>query len=177
MDRKTLKTIFQASYYKPKQSAKELEDIGFIQDPTMTTNEAKVFYNPSTKEAHIAHRGTTTLKDIGTDIQLTMGYTPKRLTEARRLTKAVKEKYNAPVSAYGTSMGGYLAEKSGADKVYTYNKAVAPQDILKRTKKNQTDYRTSTDIVSLPSILQGRKKTIKTTFVNPIAAHTVKYFK
>ena len=176
MDRKTLKTIFQASYYKPSQSAKELENIGFVQDPALSSNEAKVFYNPTTKEAHIAHRGTTTLKDIGTDITLALGYTPKRLTEARRLTKAVKEKYDTPVTAYGTSMGGYLAEKSGADKVYTYNKAVAPQDILKRTSKKQTDYRTSTDIVSLPSILQGKKKTIRAPYFNPLKAHSVKAF-
>jgi hypothetical protein len=182
-DKKALKQLFEASYDDPNKAKERLANLGYKADEDLSTSKAKVFTDPQGNPI-ILHRGTelgkgwkTALSDIGTDIQIGLGKTPKRLTEAKRITKQVQEKYGQPTTAIGTSMGGFLAEKSGADKTITYNKAVAPQDIFKRIPKSQKDYRTATDIISLPSVFQkGSRKTIK-LLANPLKAHSVSSFR
>lgn len=179
------KDLFQASYENPDQAQKRLSQYGYKLDPELSRDNAKVFTDPEGKPV-ILHRGTTlgkglktAIQDIKTDIQIGLGRTPKRLTEARRLTKQVETKYGQPSTAMGTSMGGYLAEKAGSKNVVTYNKAVAPQDLGKKIKKTQKDYRSNLDIISAGALTQrgGRLKNIRTKLTDPLTAHSIKSFK
>lgn len=179
------KDLFKASYENPNEAQARLSKYGYKLDPELSKDNTKVFVGEDNKPV-ILHRGTTlgkglktAIQDIKTDITLGLGKTPKRLTEAKRLTKAVEAKYGQPSTAYGTSMGGYLAEKAGSKNAVTYNKAVAPQDLGKKIKKTQKDYRSNLDIVSVGALTQrgARLKNIKTKLTDPLTAHSLASFK
>ena len=71
------------------------------------------------------------------------------------MTQLVESKYNKPVTVYGHSLGGSLAEKSGANgHIITKNKGVGIMDIGKTIPQNQIDYRNKNDVVSLLSLTQ-----------------------
>ena len=56
---------------------------------------------------------------------------------------------------FGHSLGGSLAEKSGAKgKITTYNKGVGLFDIGRKVGSNQVDHRSKNDVVSLLSLTQ-----------------------
>ena len=174
MDNKQ-KDIFQASYDNPKQAEERLAKYGYKFQSDLSSPESKVFLT-ETDEPVILHRGTHRIGDVGTDLNsILLGREGRRTREAKDLTQKVKQRYNKPVTAYGTSLGGFLAEKSDADKVVTYNKGISPKDIFKRRKETQTDIRTNKDLISLPSIFQrgGKTKTIKVPFyTDVVTAHT-----
>jgi hypothetical protein len=174
------KDIFQASYDNPLDAEKRLSKYGYKFQSDISSPESKVFLDPQDNPV-ILHRGTHRVEDWGTDLKsVLLGQEGRRTKQARELTKKVQETYKKPVTAYGTSLGGFLSEQSGAENVVTYNKAVRPTDIFKKRKETQTDIRTSKDIVSLPSIFQrgGKSRTIKVPFYTDIfTAHTTKVFK
>jgi hypothetical protein len=171
------KELFQASYDNPLDAEKRLSKYGYKFQSDISSPESKVFLDPEDKPI-ILHRGTHRVEDWGTDLKSVLfSQEGRRTKQARELTEKVKQKYGKPVKAVGTSLGGFLAEQSGADEVLTYNKAVRPTDIFKQRKSTQTDIRTNKDIVSLPSIFQrgGKTKTIKVPFYTDIiTAHTTK---
>jgi hypothetical protein len=164
-DESHLKTIFEASYQNPSVAKSSLEEKGYKFDTEFSSPDTKVFVdvlgNP-----HIAYRGTHRAEDVITDVKLGLGQETKRHKEAKELAKKVEQKYGKAASAYGTSLGGHLAESSGVSgNVYTYNKATGIKDIFKTVPKTQFDYRTERDIISLPSVFQrgGKKITIGST--------------
>jgi len=169
------KDIFKASYDNPLDAEKRLAQHGYKFQSDISSPESKVFLDPEDKPI-ILHRGTHRVEDWGTDLKsILLGKEGRRTREANALTKQVQEKYGKPVTAYGTSLGGFLAEKSGAENVVTYNKGVSPKDIFKKIKPTQTDIRTNKDIISLPSVFQrgGKKKTVKLPFyTDVISAHS-----
>lgn len=152
------KKIFQASYQNPNKAKKTLEGEGYTFDTELSTPESKVFID-ARGNPNIAYRGTHTLKDIGTDIMVGLGKTTNRERQAKQLRQKVEEKYGKPATAYGTSLGGKLAESSGA-KAITYNRAYGVRDIFKTAKKGDINYRNPSDIISLPSMLNKGKKPI-----------------
>jgi hypothetical protein len=172
------KDLFQASYDNPLEAEKRLSKYGYKYQSDLSSPESKVFLDPQDNPV-ILHRGTHRAADVGTDVKSVLfGQEGRRTREARELTTKVKQKYNKPVKAVGTSLGGFLAEQSGADEVLTYNKAVRPTDIFKQRKSSQTDIRTNKDIISLPSVFQrgGKTKTIKVPFyADIISSHTTKF--
>ena len=174
------KELFQASYDNPQQAEERLAKYGYKLQTEFTSPETKVFLDPQDKPV-ILHRGTHRVEDVGTDINsILFGREGRRTKEAKDITQRVKQKYGKPVKAVGTSLGGFLAEQSGADEVLTYNKGVSPKDIFKRLPSTQTDIRTSKDIISLPSVFQrgGKKKTVKVPFYTDVfTAHSTKVLK
>lgn len=174
------KSLFEASYDAPQQAEQRLSQYGYKLQSDISSPESKVFLSPE-GNPYILHRGTHRVEDVGTDIKsILLSQEGRRTKEARELTKKVQEKYKKPVTAVGTSLGGFLAEQSGAENVLTYNKGVRPTDIFKKIKPTQTDIRTSKDIISLPSLLQrgGKKKTIKLPFYTDVlTAHSTVSFK
>lgn len=138
-------------------------------DPNITNEEHRV-YTRDGKLAVIVHRGTKTWKDVGTDTLIALGLDKlsPRFHEARRVTRDVRKKYpDYKIYGMGHSLGGALAEQSGADKVITYNKAarlptfsdlVAEAVGLRRTGRSQTDIRDKQDLISLFSFTHGSKK-------------------
>jgi len=175
-----LKTIFEASYQNPSIAKKTLEDVGYTFDTELSSPDTKVFIDKE-GNPHIAYRGSHRVEDVLTDIQLGLGKETKRHKEARDTAKKVETKYGKSASAYGTSLGGHLAETSGVSgNIYTYNKATGIKDIFKSVPKTQYDYRTEKDIISLPSVLQkgGNKITIESSKDdNILTAHSTKAFK
>lgn len=171
------KALFEASYKNPQDAASQLSKYGYKFESDISSPESKVFLNPEGSPV-ILHRGTHRLEDVGTDIKsVLLGREGRRTKQARELTKKVQERYKKPVTAVGTSLGGFLSEQSGAENVLTYNKAIRPVDIFKKIKPTQVDIRTSKDIISLPSILQrgGKKITKKLPFYTDIlSAHSTK---
>lgn len=157
-----LKDLFEASYDNPKQAEERLIKKGYKYDTEFSSPESKVFVKNN--EPVILLRGSKRVEDWGTNLKsVLLGQEGRRTREAKELTKKVKAKYEKPVTAIGTSLGGFLAEQSNSDRIITYNKATRPTDIFKKIKPTQYDIRTNKDIVSLPSLFQrgGRKRTIK----------------
>lgn len=172
-----LNAIFEASYQNPKIAAETLSKSGYTFDTSLSSPDTKVFVDKS-GAPHIAYRGSHRVEDVLTDIKLGLGYDTKRQKEARETAKAVEAKYGKPATAYGHSLGGALAEGSGVGgKVITFNKAVAAKDVFKSVPKTQTDYRTTRDIVSLPSMFQkGGKKVLIESKGDVISAHRLGAF-
>jgi hypothetical protein len=124
------------------------------------------------------HRGTVNIKDVFDDrlFALGLGRFSKRNKEAKRLTKKVEAKYNAPATAVGHSLGGWLASRSGNHgEIDTYNKGVGLGDMFTKTNsQRQFDVRTRGDLVSALSATQKSNKEVldnKNKFKNPLTAH------
>jgi hypothetical protein len=182
-DKKLIKPILEASYQPKKLASKTLAKSGYTLDKKLSTNESKVFVDEQ-GNPNIAFRGSTNAKDfLFSDPLLSIGaskYDP-RFIQAKQLTKQVEKKYGKPADVFGHSLGGSLAEASGAKgNIITYNKGVGVAGIGKTIPKNQTDIRTKADIVSVLSLTQkhddGDLINLKTPIIqNPIKAHGLEH--
>jgi hypothetical protein len=148
--------LFQISYLNQKEAKNQLNELGYTYDDRLSTNETKVFINGN-GEPNLAFRGTKRVKDLVSDAMLAVGlekYNP-RFKEAKELTKLVEDTYKQPANVLGHSLGGSLAEKSGAHgAIYTYNKGAGIGDIRRRIPRRQIDTRTGNDIVSVIATTQ-----------------------
>ena len=155
------KEILKASYLNPQEASKHLEGLGYNYDHELSSPESKVFTDKEGKP-HIAFRGSQRVKDdwLGADIKLLLGLEKydRRFREAKHTTKLVEDKYGRGADVFGHSLGGSLAEKSGAGgHIYTHNKGTGIFDIGRTIGHNQTDTRKKNDIVSLLSLTQKHK--------------------
>jgi len=179
-DIRFIKPILDASYQPKKLAAKTLSKQGYTLDKKLSTNESKVFID-SEGNPNIAFRGSTNAKDfLFSDALVGLGGSrlDPRFTEAKALTKRVEAKYGKPADVFGHSLGGTLAEASGASgKITTFNKGVGYGDIGKSIPKNQTDIRTRNDVVSALALTQkhdGDLVNLKTSLLqNPVKAHSL----
>ena len=173
-----MKKILEASYQNQKEASKSLADMGYKYDPELSTNESKVFLDKHNRP-NIAFRGSKRVSDfLLSDAALAVGLEKydRRFQEAKHLTKLVEDKYNQPANVWGHSLGASLGEKSGANgKIVTYNKGAGLFDIGKTIPKNQTDYRTTSDPVSIISTTQKHRGIFEQIespkFQNPLDAH------
>jgi hypothetical protein len=83
----------------------------------------------------IAHRGTSGLADVGTDLSAVIGgkrKQSKRFKHAQRVTNAAKAKYAGhTVTATGHSLGSTLAlDTKGTQVQTTFNKGTSLHDVL-----------------------------------------------
>ena len=148
---KKVKNIREASYLNQKEANQKLNSLGYKYDPELSTNESKVFADNRGRPQK-AFRGSKRIFDdfLGSDLKLALGLEKydKRCQEAKHLTELVKDKYGKPANVIGHSLGGSLAEKSGAHgHIVTHNKGTGIYDIGRTIPKNQTDYRNKNDIV------------------------------
>ena len=152
-----LKTMLQASYEPTKDAEKTLSNAGYKMDKEFSNMNTKVFTDAFGKP-HMTFRGSKNILDWVRDdplIALGLGSYAPRVQQAKAITKKVEAKYGQPVDVFGNSLGGALAERSGASgKIITHNKAVAITDIGKTIQKKQTDVRTLNDPVSVLSLTQ-----------------------
>jgi len=158
---KKLKKILDASYENPDVAEKTFTKMGYKYDKELSTPESKVFVDKFGKP-NIAFRGSKRVVDdfLGSDLKLLLGLEKydSRFKEAKHITQLVENKYGKDADVYGSSLGGSLAEKSGAKgKIYTHNKGVGIFDIGKTIPNNQTDFRNKNDLVSLLSVTQNHK--------------------
>jgi len=124
----------------------------FEYDPELSIDRAKVYHDPKTGQAVITHTGTDSATDWLNNLAIatnTYKYTT-RYKNAKKAQEATERKYGKQnVSSLGHSQGARLAEKISSDKnkeILTLNKATNPFESYHH--KNQTDVRSSGDIVS-----------------------------
>jgi hypothetical protein len=182
MSTEEISQFLEASYLPQAQASAKLAAKGFTYDPESSNMERKVFVDTK-GNPHIAYRGSVRADDWLGNARIALGKTDKKMEGDLTETGDILKKYaGKEVSHYGHSRGGRTAELAGerfGGKVYTFNKATAPTDIFKMTRKEQTDIRTTHDLVSLPSIFQtgGKKVTLTTDKKTPVAAHAVSTLK
>lgn len=172
----SIKELLSASYKTQKQAQKDLEKYGWKADPTLSRMDTKVFTDSEGKPI-ILHRGSTRVSDwLSNNTLLATGleqYAP-RFKYGKEITQKVKEKYGLPVTAVAHSLGGSIAEKSGADRVITYNKPITKYDIGKTIPKTQLDIRAQHDPVSVLSPFQfGENKITIPSPKDPLKSHSV----
>jgi len=157
-----------------------LKNLGYTYDNELSRPNAKVFVDKKGRP-NIAFRGSHRVEDfLISDPLIALGLSKydKRFQETKKLTKLVEDKYKQPVDVFGHSLGGTLAEKSGAKgNIYTYNKGTGIGDLFKTIPKNQYDVRTTNDIVSLGSLTQSHPfhnfNEIEKTQQNLLQAHEI----
>lgn len=143
-------------------------------DPTISTPEVKVYKKDG--DVAVVHRGTSSLKDWGTNIAQTFGITTPRMIRAREAQRQAERKYGKEnITTLGHSAGGRWAEKFGKDtkQVLTLNKPTLFADIGKSAPSHQTDFRSAGDPISILRGLEKGKKavTIASKTSNPLAEH------
>ena len=157
------KEFLEASYKPQQEASAQLAKKGFTYDEESSTMERKIFIDKE-GNPYIAYRGSTRASDwLGNLYSGITGTTdPKMRKQLEETGTILKKKYaGKEPTFYGHSRGGLTSEKAGekyGGKVYTYNKAVI--EPFKKIRKEQTDIRTTSDIISLPSAFQrgGTKK-------------------
>ena len=154
-----VKNILKTSYLNQNEAKNQFQQMGFIYDKDLSTNESKVFVDKR-GNPNIVFRGTIPrrTKDLVSDLSILTGLegVNPRFKQTKELTKEVERKYQKPANVYGDSLGGTLAERSGASgKIITHNKGTGFFDIGKTIPKNQIDYRNTNDVVSLLSLTQN----------------------
>jgi hypothetical protein len=153
----------------------------FVKNSKLSTNTSKVYINPTTGQAVVAHKGTEGIMDWGNNASYALGgkwaYTStSRYKEAEKVQKKAEKEYGAPnVTTIGHSQGGLQAELLGGKdrEIITLNKATMPFESNKN--KNQFDIRSSGDVVSgmNPFAKKSKKDTeIKSETYNPLAEHS-----
>ena len=176
-----LHSLLEASYARTDEARKIGKENGFLMDEELSNRKHRVFTDKH-DNAFIAFTGSRTYGDVITDGMLAVGLADftHRFSDSTKLAEKVKKKYHhSPILAIGDSLGGTLAEhvnKTGfIDKVITTNKGVGLFGIGKKLKSNQTDIRSTTDLVSLLSNSQygGKKyRTPGTILLDPVYAHS-----
>lgn len=145
--RRDLSLLIRASYLALRQAAEMMDARGYTLDRYLSTDEVKVFYSDVTG-AVVCYRGTVNAGDWGTDLALGVGILGKRHKQAKALMERVQAKFG-PAHAIGHSLGGHLAENSGAQGlILTADKAVGVRDLALQARENQLDVRARGDVVS-----------------------------
>lgn len=169
------KELLAASYLPQKEADKKLAKYGYKYDYDLSNMTNKVLTDPQGNPV-VLHRGSVRVSDwLANNAPLAVGlesYAP-RFKEGKQVVAAVKEKYaGRPVTSVSHSLGGAIGERSGADKVITYNKGAGLFDIGKTIKPTQTDIRTKYDLPSALSQFQtgGTRIELAGTF-NPLETH------
>ena len=196
MLRKDLYPLLKLGYENQKEAKKDAKKYGYSYDGQLSNNETKVFVKDG--KPTIVHRGSKRLSDWAEDALILFGLEDKaapvfshlskkyhighqlRSTKAKEITKKVEHKYHTSANTVGHSLGGRLAENSGAHgDIITYNKAVGLGDVgTKKNSKRQLDVRNSGDIVSVLGHTQNaNKEQINSgmSFFNPIKAHDLSH--
>jgi hypothetical protein len=150
----------------------------FKVDKNLSGKRTKVFHDASTGRTVVAHRGTASIQDVGTDLGLAVGFRGKRFKHAKKVQKLAEEKYGTEnLDTLGHSLGGIVAEEVGKNSrnVITMNKAVV--NPTRRNLKNQTDIKTSNDPVSALNRFSNNKAHVipsqKFNPLKPFKEHTV----
>ena len=170
--------LIEAGYSRTGEAETLGRKYNLTLDKQLSNANQKVYYDKE-RNPTVVYRGSKNENDAMTDGLLAIGLEnySTRFRESKNLIDDVRKKYNnKPVTTLGHSLGGSLAEYSGADKVVTVNKGVGIGGIGKTISNKQTDIRTDSDLVSVLSKTQngGKQITIKTKEINPLREHSHK---
>ena len=176
----SLRPILEASYAKNKEAKNILEKQNYKLDKDLSTREARVFVDEH-GTPNITVRGSSNIKDFAiSDPLIALGlskYDPRQKA-TNNLIEKTKKKYDKDPNLYGHSLGGALiSDAKTTGTITTFNKGAGVGDILKKIPKNQTDIRTSGDLVSALSTTQQGKNKITLKNNNIIKAHSLSNLK
>jgi len=172
-----LKGLLNASY---DSSINNVDD--FVKDNDLSGDTTKVFHNSKTGQTVVAHKGTDSATDWSNNGVYAIGgesaykMTP-RYKEAEKIQRQAEAKYGAKnISTIGHSQSGLQAELLGKDtkEIITLNKATRP--LGNTVKSNQTDIRTTGDVVSGNNPFQkknGKEIVIQSKTSNPLEEHKI----
>jgi len=174
------KTLINASYLNNNNDAERLgRSIKYKLDRELSNVKQKVYTHKN--KVVVAFQGTdpTRVRDLVSDGMIIFGLEGlnTRFKDANKTMDRVNQKYgNKKIITMGHSLGGTLAEHVGnkADRVITFDKGVGAGTIGKRINKNQTDIRSSNDIISALSLTQsGKRISIPNTahILSPFRSH------
>lgn len=170
-----IRDLISASYQRNTGARNIGEKYGLTLDDSLSNAEQKV-YTDKQGNPSIVYTGSRKVGDWMTNALLATGLEgySTRFRGAKKVMEDVKKKYGKPVTTYGHSLGGALAEYVGGNKVITVDKGVGIGGIGKKLRSQQTDIRAGSDIVSALRNTQsgGRKVVIKNTnYLNPLKSH------
>lgn len=165
--------LFIANSYK-KRKDQQQELCGFTRDDILSNSTTSIYKDKTSDLALVIHRGTKTMKDVGTDVAVAFGFAKwtSRVRCALVVQKIAVRKYGkSNVVTIGHSLGGKIAEIVGVKGklILTYNKAVS-FDSMFHTSNNQKDIRTRFDLVSGLGVFH-KQVTIPSS-LNPLEAHS-----
>ena len=170
---------------------------GYKLDENLSTRETKVFYNPTTKKAVVAYRGTDLrdpkriLKDLKSDFNILTGREKKdkRFQEALAEFQGIHNHYKNQgytIDTTGHSLGGALAthvNRANQDKVdenLSFSRGSGILEPFRKRPKNTYDYSHKKDLISLGARLskdeeggQERNFVSGTKTKNMLEAHGV----
>ena len=174
----TLKQFIDLSY----DSNNNQSPAGYTIDKALSDSRVKVYKSNKNSNVIVVHRGSAALSDwIDNALYATTGNVKSSGTY-----KQHKKKQDAAIAKYGAnniisvghSRGAKYAEELNKEnpvkEVITYNKAAGFHDVRQKNPANQTDVKTSRDIVSLLTPLQQSSNkviTIPQKTLNPHTAH------
>lgn len=164
-----LKALLKASY----SGENKVGD--FVLDKRLSTQTSKVYYNPTTQQTVVAHKGTEGLTDWMNNIAFAVGgrwlyEKTDRFKEAERVQRGAEAAYGTDnLSTIGHSQGALQSEILGqkGKEVITLNKPSRPFE--KSASSKQTDIRTERDPVS---IFTDPDITIESESWNPLTEHS-----
>lgn len=148
----------------------------FILDKRLSTGTSKVYYNPTTTQVVVAHKGTEGVMDWLNNLAFALGgrwgyEKTSRYKEAEKVQREAEEAYGTKnLATIGHSQGALQADLLGqrGKEVITLNK---PSHPLKTSSSAiQTDIRTRRDPVS---IFTDADITIESEGYNPLKEHSV----
>jgi len=165
-----LKALLKASY----SGENKVGD--FVLDKRLSTQTSKVYYNPSTQQTVVAHKGTQGLTDWMNNVAYAVGgrwlyEKTDRFKEAEKVQREAEKAYGTKnLSTIGHSQGALQSEILGqkGKEVITLNKPTNPL-FDKSASSKQTDIRTERDIVS---IFTDPDITIESESWNPLTEHS-----
>ncbi|KAJ1635969.1 hypothetical protein T492DRAFT_835626 [Pavlovales sp. CCMP2436] len=166
--RRDLSAFLRASYASLYAAGMEMGKLGYSMDLRLSTNETKVFFSAATGEV-VCFRGSVNASDWAENLQLGVGiiYGPRH-QGSKALMEKVQAKYG-PAHAIGHSLGGHLAEHSGARGIIlTVDKAVGVRDLGAQANTNELDIRAKGDPISALSHGGLREEVVPAR--NPAAA-------
>jgi hypothetical protein len=156
--------LIRASYL-PAQAAVQRLARKYLLDRELSSADTRVWVNRRSGVPVVVHRGSKTARDwFVEDAAIAIGAAQNtaRVKKARIVTRLTETKYGVPADAVGHSLGGRLAEVSGAHgEIITFNKAAGLGDLfaIPEAGERQLDVRTAPDAVSLLSTTQQGTRT------------------
>lgn len=177
LSRDELQNLLKLSYHYDKKNPASYK--GFKVDPQLSGTRAQVYYNASTGQAVIAHRGTQGLADWYTDAQMFWGNrSGPRFQHALKIQRQAEVKYGAEnLTTIGHSLGAALASESGgkSKEIIAFNGPTTIDRLHTGQRKNQFDVRSQNDPVSIMKPWhtdQDRTHTIKSpSWWDPLREH------
>lgn len=158
-----------------------MTSLGYEFDKDLSTVRTRVWVKDRTPL--ILHRGSTDLlRDFAiSDVLLFFNRSEldPRYYEAKRITQAAQNKYEAVADHVGHSLGANTAELV-ADKrafVVCYNKGTSPYAAFKPINPQQTDIRNKYDLISLMSRHQYRNTIVLEKSIKYYSPHTIENLK